>query len=323
MVKLRNFVPFLLLLSSAQAGIWPQQFASAKRLSVATVKISDQKLWTEYGLQEAEQAQYESGAQKFRAVAYRLQDSTAALGAFDWQRPKNARPSQMGQLAVESGDQTILAHANYLLIFEGYKPPAADLAKLFQSLPKVDQSPLPALEGSLPPGGLVPNSQRYVIGPAGLAAFDAGIPAGVAAFHLGSEAQIGTYKAPGGEMTLAVFSYPTPTIARERLAEMQKLPGAVAKRSGPLVAVILSPPSADEAERLISQVRYQASISWDQYVPSRRDNIGDLVVNAFILIGVLLVFSTVAGLAYGGLRLLLRRGRTEDSDAMTVLDLRS
>ena len=88
MAKLLNLLPFLLLLSSAQAGIWPQQFGAAKRLSVGTVKISDQKLWTEYGLQEAEQAQYESGAQKFRAVAYRLQDSTAALGAFDWQRPK-------------------------------------------------------------------------------------------------------------------------------------------------------------------------------------------------------------------------------------------
>ena len=100
----------------------------------------------------------------------------------------------------------MLAHANYLLIFEGYKPQPADVARLFQTLPKVDQSPLPALEGSLPPGGLVPNSQRYVIGPAGLAAFDPGIPAGVAAFHLGSEAQIGTYKAAGGEMTLAVFS---------------------------------------------------------------------------------------------------------------------
>jgi hypothetical protein len=89
------------------------------------------------------------------------------------------------------------------------------------------------------------------------------------------------------------------------------------------VAVILSPQNADDAERLISQVRYHASISWDQYVPSRRDNIGDLVINAFILIGVLLAFSTVAGLAYGGLRLMLRRGRKEDSDAMTVLDLRN
>ena len=123
-------------------------------------------------------------------------------------------------------------------------------------------------------------------------------------------------------MKLAIFSYPTPTIARERLAEMQKLPSAVAKRSGPLVAVILSPPNADDAERLISQVRYQAAISWDQYVPSRRDNIGNLIINAFIMIGVLLAFSTVAGFAFGGFRILARRIRKEDREAMTVLNLR-
>jgi hypothetical protein len=323
MVKLRRASLVLLFLSSLQAGIWPEQFSQAKRLSVKTVAISNQKLWSEYGLQEVEQAQYESGSDKFTATAYRLQDSTAALGAFDWQRPKDAKPSQLGQLAVETPNQTMLAHANYLLVFDGHKPQVGELGSLFQSLPKLDQSPLPALQGYLPTEGLVPNSQRYVIGPESLAAFDPGVPAGVAAFHLGSEAQIGTFRAAGGEMKLAIFNYPTPTIARERLAEMQKLPGAITKRAGPLVALILAPPNADDAERLLSQVRYQASISWDQYVPSRRDNIGNLIVNAFILIGVLLAFSTVAGLAFGGLRVLMRRGRKEDPEAMTVLHLGS
>jgi hypothetical protein len=324
MAKLLRVSPLslLLLLSSAQAGIWPDHFGPAKLDSAKTVNIADQGLWSEYGLQEAEQAQYESDSQKFTATAYRLQDSTAALGAFDWQRPSDAKPSDLSQLSVQTGNRTMLAHANYLLVFEGYKPQVADLGTLFQSLPKLDQSPLPTLPGYLPTAGLIPNSQRYVVGPVGLATFDPGIPAGVAAFHLGSEAQIGTFRAAGGELKLAIFSYPTPTIARERLAEMQKLPTAVAKRSGPLVAVILSPPNADDAERLISQVRYQAAISWDQYVPSRRDNIGDLIVNAFIMIGLLLAFSTVAGLAFGGFRVLARRIRKEDRDAMTVLNLR-
>jgi hypothetical protein len=322
MAKLPNLLSLLLLVGSAQAGIWPAQFGPAKLASTKTVNISNQGLWSEYGLQEAEQAQYKSDSESFTATAYRLQDSTAALGAFEWQRSADAKPTQLGQLAVQTANQTMLAHANYMFVFEGYKPQVAELGSLFQSLPKLDQAPLPTLPGYLPTTGLVPNSQRYVVGPAGLAAFDPGVPAGVAAFHLGSEAQIGTFRAAGGDMKLAIFSYPTPTIARERLAEMQKLPAAVAKRSGPLVALILSPPSADDAERLISQVRYQAAISWDQYVPSRRDNIGDLIVNAFIMIGVLLAFSTVAGLAFGGFRVLARRIRKEDREAMTVLNLR-
>ncbi len=322
MVKPLSLLALLLFLSSAQAGIWPAQFGPAKLVSAKTVHISNQGLWSEYGLQEAEQALYRSDSENFTATAYRLQDSTAALGAFDWQRPSDAKPSDLSQLAVQTANQTLLAHANYLLVFEGYKPNVSELGALFQSLPKLDQAPLPTLASYLPVGGLVPNSQRYVVGPVGLAAFDPAVPAGVAAFHLGSEAQVGTFRAAGGEMKLAIFSYPTPTIARERLAEMQKLPSAIAKRSGPLVAVILSPPNADDAERLISQVRYQAAISWDQYVPSRRDNIGNLIINAFIMIGVLLAFSTVAGFAFGGFRILARRIRKEDREAMTVLNLR-
>jgi len=88
-----------------------------------------------------------------------------------------------------------------------------------------------------------------------------------------------------------------------------------------LVALVLSAPDADAAERVLAQVKYQATISWSENVPTRRDNIGDLVINAFILIGVLLGFSIVAGLAFGGLRALSRRGRTEDPDALTVLHL--
>jgi len=311
------YLTVLLFAPSAWAGIWPDQFGSAKRISAKPAAVADQKLWSEYGLQETEEAQYE----KFTATAYRLQDSTAALGAFDWQRPKEAKQSQLGKLAVETATDTMLAHGNYLLVFQGYKPKFVELEPLLQYLPKLDQAPLPALRDNLPSSGLVPNSERYVIGPVGLDSFYAGIPAGVAGFHLGSEAQIGTFRQSSGEMKLAIFSYPTPNIARDRLAEMQKLPGAMAKRSGPLVAVILSFPNADDAERLLSQVRYQAAISWSQYVPTRRDNIGDLVINAFILIGVLLGFSTVAGLAFGGLRLLMRRSRKHEPEAMTVLHL--
>ena len=40
---------------------------------------------------------------------------------------------------------------------------------------------------------------------------------------------------------MLIFNYPTPNIARQQLAEFEKLSGAVAKRSGPMVAVVLSP----------------------------------------------------------------------------------
>jgi hypothetical protein len=123
-------------------------------------------------------------------------------------------------------------------------------------------------------------------------------------------------------MAMELFSYPTHQIAMQREAEFGKIPGAMVKRSGPLVAVVLSPADPDAAERLLSQVRYQASVTLDEYVPTRRDNIGVLVINAFKLIGILLVFCVVSGLAMGGINAFRRRGgRGDEANALTTLHL--
>jgi hypothetical protein len=155
-----------------------------------------------------------------------------------------------------------------------------------------------------------------------LAKFDPGIPPAVAAFHMGAEAQLGVFHSPKGDMALAIFNYPTQQIAMLKIGDFEKIPGAVVKRSGPFVAVVLSPADPDAAERLLSQVRYQAEVTRDEYVPTRKDNIGDLVINAFVLIGVLLVFAAVSGLAVGGFWAYWRRhGKAGETDGMITLNL--
>jgi len=155
-----------------------------------------------------------------------------------------------------------MAHGNYLLIFKGRQPQVVEIDALYQTLPKLDSSPLPTLIGYLPEDHLVANSERYVTGPVGLERFDPGVPPSSAAFHLGAEAQLGSFRAPGGEMTLAVFSYPTPQIARDRLVDFQRISGAMVKRTGPLLAVILAPRDRNGAERLLAKVRYEPTITW-------------------------------------------------------------
>ena len=64
------------------------------------------------------------------------------------------------------------------------------------------------------------------------------------------------------------------------------------------------------------------SVTLDQWVPSHKDNIGNLVINAFILIGILLGFSIVSGVAFGAWRAFRRRGNLgEEADALTSLHL--
>lgn len=312
----------LLLPAVGFAGIWPDTFGAFHRSSVKALDVSDRPLWDECGLQQAEQAEYAFQAQKFTGSAYRLQDSTGALAAFDWQRPPDAKSSTLGKLAVESGDSVILAYGNYLLAFRGYKPSVGEIDTLVQVLPKLEQSPLPDLSGYLPDKGLVPNSERYIVGPVGLEKFAPAISPSTAAFHFGAEAQFGIFHVPSGDMKLAIFSYPTPQIARERIVDFQRISGAVAKRAGPMVAVVLSPPNADDAERLLAQIRYAPTITLDEHVPGARDNIGNLVINIFKLTGLLLVFCLVAGLSFGGFRTLVRRmGPGGDAEAMITLHL--
>ncbi|HUI39273.1 MAG TPA: DUF6599 family protein, partial [Candidatus Nitrosotalea sp.] len=297
----------LLLPAACVAGIWPDNFGAFHRTMNKPVVPSDRPLWDECALQQAEQAEYEFQARKFTGTAYRLQDSTGALAAFDWQRPPDAKPSTLGKLAVESGDSVTLAYGNYLLKFDGYKPSVGEIGTLVQTLPKLEQSPLPALSGYLPDKGLVPNSERYILGPVGLDKFAPAISPSTAAFHFGTEGQLGAFRSATGEMKLIIFSYPTPHIARERIVDFQRISGAMAKRAGPLIAVVLSPPNADDAERLLAQIRYTPTITLDEHVPGARDNIGNLVVNIFKLTGLLLVFCLVAGLSFGSFRALFLR----------------
>lgn len=306
----------------AAAAIWPDAIGPYHRTSASPPALADQSVWEEYGLKESETATYENGAAKFNATAWRLNDTTGALAAFDWQRNAKAEPSKVAALAVETPDTLLLVHGNYLLSFAGYKPSTPELDLIVQGLNNLDTTALPALPGYLPSHDRRPNSERYLTGPASLQKFLPEVPPSVAAFHLGAEAQLAVFHGSKGDVALAIFNYPTHQIAMQRIADFEKLPGALAKRSGPLVAVALSPPDRDFAEILLGEVRYQAAVTRDEYVPTRRDNIGDLVINAFILIAILLVFSLVSGLAFGGFRAFLRRARKgPEPDAMITLHL--
>jgi uncharacterized protein DUF6599 len=312
----------LLLPVLAGAAVWPDTLGAFHRTADTSAALSDRALWNEYGLKDSEASIYESGKDKFTATVYRLQDTTGALAAFYWQRPASATPSDLASLAVETPKSALLVHGNYLFSFQGYKPAAAELAPVFEALRDVDSTQLPTLPGFFPSQGLVANSERYVIGPAGLAKFHSAIPPSVAAFHLGAEAQIGIFESPKGNMTLALFDYPTPQIAMQKVGDFEKLAGAVAKRSGPLVAVVLSPPDADAAERLLAQVRYDAQITLDERVPKPNDNAGIMLINIFVLTGILLVFCIIAGLFVGGFRTFLLHGRKgRDAEPMILLHL--
>ena len=312
----------LFLPALGAAAVWPETIGAWKRASTGPAALSERALWSEYGFKEGETARYESAGKSFDAAAWRLQDSTGALGAFNWQSPADAKPSKRAATAVETKNGVLALEGNWLLSFNGYSPNAEELKAVAGALPRMARTPPPTLPDYLPAKDLAPNSQRYILGPEALARFAPSVPPSVAAFHFGAEAALAQYRVPKGSIGMAVFNYPTPQIAMQRVEAFQKLSGAVAKRAGPLVAVVLPPADPDAAQRLLALVRYDADVTMSEYVPTQRDNVGDLILNVFMLTGLLVAFAAVSGIAVGGLRAFLRRGfNRQEPEAMITLHL--
>jgi hypothetical protein len=303
------------------AAILPNAIGSWHQTATAKPALSDHAVWDDYGLKAAETATYKNGSATFTLTAWQLADTTASLGAFDWQRPADSSPSKAAPLAAETKSDLMWVHGQYLLLAAGYKPDAQELGAVNQALKNLDVTALPTLPSYMPDRDLVKNSERYVLGPASLQKFDPAISASLAGLHLGAEAQLGTFHSTKGDMEMAIFNYPTPQIAMQKLSDFEKA-GAVAKRSGPLIAVFSAPADPDLAERLLAEVRYQAEVTRNQYVPTKRDNMGDLLLNICILIGLLAGFAVVSGLLVGGLRVAMRALRKgEEPEAMITLHL--
>jgi hypothetical protein len=316
----------LLIPAFATGAMLPQFVGALKQTVVKPLPVEDKAVWDDYGLQDSEQATYEGATGKITVRAYRLQDTTGALAAFQWLRPASAKPpneelAELSALSALTPTGLIVALGNHVLIVEGGKPAPEELGNVFRSMPRQESGPLPTLPKHIPSANLIPNSERYITGPGSLAKFEPELSPSQAAFHLGTEIQTATYKTAAGEMKLAIFSVPSPELARIRIAELDKIPGMVTKRSGPLLAAIYQPKDPNDAEKLLSQVRFLAAITTGQAPQNKKkENFGDFLLNLAILIGIVVVFAIFSGLLFGGFRHMRRRGGAS-GEAESVISL--
>ena len=298
----RSLILAAIFVSSACAAIWPEQLGTYQRKSVSldSILAGARGQWAEYGPEVMESADYGS----FQVAAWRYQDTTGAYAA-----------------ALDPPDKPGVRVGNYLVVCEGKCP--KDLPQLADlALPKVSHASVPTLNTYLPPKGLVPHSERYILGPLGLKADAPEIPPAAVNFDFGTEGEIAKYR---NGVLLAVFSFPTPSMARQQLPEFQKIPGATAKRTGPFVAVALGPSSA--AAKLLDAVNYQGVVAENEKPPVKPlelkpETAGQMILAIFMLAGLLLAFCLLSGLAVGGtLRLARRFGYSAAEGSLITLHL--
>jgi hypothetical protein len=197
-----------------------------------------------------------------------------------------------------------------------------DLANVIP-LPQGGARNLPPLPTYLPRQTYVKNTAKYIMGPLTLDKLGSPLPVEMVDFGAGAEVVEATYHGAGGEGTLMLISYPTPQIATEHLHRIEQAHqpnaqtgkpavvemGAFAqKRSGPLVAVATGTFTQNEAENLVNQVHYDADVTWNENTFfDKKNNVANLLWNAVLLCGALMGITLVAGVAFGGARVALKR----------------
>jgi hypothetical protein len=296
---------------------------------IAADEVNAQVL-KEYGFQRLEKATYtrDDGRQlAIKAAAF--EDASGAYGAFTFYRTPEMLDEKIGGQAASLNNRVLFYQGNILVdaVFDKLSVmSAAELRELAGALPQPsgNTSKLPSLPGYLPKGSDQKGTAKYILGPVALDRVGSPLPPPLVDFQSGAEVVISKYRAAAGEATLMLIAYPTPQIAAERLRQIdaahhvtQQQPGVATiveigpfsdKRTGPIIVIAAGPLSQSEARSLLGAVSYEAEVTWNQntYV-SKKDNLANLLFNVIILCGVLIGLALIAGVVFGGFRILMKR----------------
>jgi hypothetical protein len=304
----------------SQFGGWKMSVGASVSRDPAVADPANAALLKEYGFSDFESATYlRDDGRRLTLKAARFADTSGAYGAFTFYKTLPMQVEQIGDQAGSLNERVLFYRGNILIdaVFQRLSAmSAAELRELASTLPIATGSSqgLPGLPAYLPTQAYVKNSAKYVLGPVALERVDAPIPAQLVDFNVGAEVVLGKYDSSGGQATLMLISYPTPQIAGDHLrrieaSQSQDAPATVfSRRTGSLVVVVSGALSASEAKSLLASVNYEANVTWNENTYfDKRNNIGNLVWNALLLCGILMAFALVAGIAFGGLRVLVQR----------------
>jgi hypothetical protein len=247
---------------------------------------------------------------------------------------------EIGRHGESAGDRVLFMQGNIVVeakFDQVNAMSAAEMRELASDLPQPGGSlgQPPNIARWLPQPAFIEHSVKYAVGPKSYDSAGAPLPSSAVDFSKSPEILTAQYKSDEGAAKLTLISYPTPQIAGAQLRAIEQNHAALQaggagdfqiKRTGPLLVIVSGEASPSEAKSLLGSVNYEANVTFDEPTfLGRKDNIGNLIVAVFGLIGVILAVAMVLGFAHGGLRVLLKRfypdrfgDRPEDSAVITL-----
>lgn len=303
---------------------WQEDAASAKiSHNPADADASNAAVLKEYGLADFQSASYsKDGDRRLSVRAIRFEDATGAYGAYTLYSQPGMQSEEIGRHGESAGDRVLFMQGNIVVeakFDQVNAMSAAEMRELAGDLPEpggtLDQPP--SLARWLPQNAFIEHSVKYAVGPKSYDLIASPLPLSMVDFSKSPEILAALYKSDEGTAKLTLISYPTPQIAGSQLRAIEQnranLQAAGSsdfqiKRTGPLLAMVSGEISPSEAKSLLGSVNYEANVTFDEPTfLGRKDNIGNLIVAAFGLIGFILAVAIVLGVAFGGVRVMLKR----------------
>ena len=309
------------LLPKVFAG-WQLQSSSSSS-DAAKADSVNADLLKEDGVNAIEIAEYTKPDRKLTLKVARFADASGAYSAFLFYRTPQMAVVDVGDQAASNNDRILFRRGNLLVDakFDRVTPmTAGELRELASELPELvgNSAKPPDIAQNLPKQGMVETSVKYVTGPVGLARIGSRLPAEAIEFGANPEIVAAQYNTGSGAAELTLISYPTPALAGNGLRKVQAwhppgqpgmtAPAVFSKRTGPYVVVVTGAISDAEAKTLLASVNYDPDVTWNENTHfDRNNNLGSLLVNIIILFAVISGIAIIAGVAFGGVRIVLKK----------------
>ncbi len=311
-------------------GGWQAKGDVSKSDDHAAADAANAPVLKEYGFVRLEKASYtRDDGRNLTVRAAVFEDASGAYGAFTYYRSEEMGEEQIGGQAAFLNNRVLFYQGNVLVdaVFDRMSVmSASQLRQLAGLLPQAagNKSNPPSLPSYLPKRDLEKKTTKYILGPVTLDRVGSPLAGSAVDFKSGAEVVIGKYAATAGDATLMLIEYPTPQIAAERLKAIdsshqitQQQPGVASivdvgpffdTRTGPIIVIAAGPLSKSEARSLMSSISYEADVTWNEntYV-TKKDNLANFLFNAIVLCGIVVGLALVAGIAFGGVRVLIKR----------------
>jgi hypothetical protein len=321
--------------ASAQTRVLPDRFGSweasepartitAKDLGAKWAQASDaEAVLKEAGLSDIEQRSYRSGQDEITLRVFRLKDPSSAYEFYTFLLVPGMHNMGVGaDSALSQYDGRILV-GNFVVqaaLSPNTKPESlSELAKALKA--KADPTPLPPVKTYLPNDWRIFGSEKYALGPEAFRAAMNSLNQGANAdlsnevgFQDGAEAILARYQGQHGSGVLLLLEYPTPQVAENRRHHLEEALTAAAKHAGvtverkaSLLSLVFAPTSQMHAQAIRDAVNYETEVTWNEPHQSATDPpLVRVLYKIFLFTSLFLVVATVAGIAFGGFRILVK-----------------